>query len=340
MATESASWRWAWRRRFTYLTLAVTAVLISWGGWVTSIEAGLAVPDWPATFGSYDPFRTGMYDPNDPSVRWWRNVPVLAEHGHRLLGALVGMLTLTLAGWTWWADPRSWMRKLGLFAVVLVTTQGILGGLRVTEISSTLAAVHACTAQLFFALLVSMAVFTTDTWRNRSALLPDVPRARTLRTLAWAAAAGVYLQIVIGAMLRHSTQVLSGSFAILHIAGAFVVTGLLFGVFVYVQKHWTDYRPVRRTAWFVLGAVGVQFALGLAAYLVLIHESALQVRSTAQVALTVAHLVVGAALFTSTIALALWSHRLAPTASPTNFPGDTGAPKSEPVLPERRSTAA
>lgn len=338
MTNESAPWRWTWRRRFTYLTLAVTAALISWGGWVTSIEAGLAVPDWPATFGSYDPFRTGMYDPNDPSVRWWRNIPVLAEHGHRLLGALVGMLTLVLAGWTWWADPRSWMRKLGLFAVVLVTTQGVLGGLRVTEISSTLAAVHACTAQLFFALLVSMAVFTTDTWRLRRSILPDGPRARTMRILAWAAAAGVYLQIVIGAMLRHSTQVLSGSFAILHIAGAFVVTGLLFAAFVYVQKHWTDIRPLRRTAWFVLGAVGVQFALGLAAYLVLIHESAMQVRSTAQVVLTVAHLVVGAALFASTIALALWSHRLAP-ASVADFPGDTGAPESEPVLPERSPAA-
>ncbi|MFO8232187.1 MAG: hypothetical protein R6U20_05920, partial [Longimonas sp.] len=161
----------------------------------------------------------------------------------------------------------------------------------------------------------------------------------------WAAAAsrrsqfaGRRLQIVIGAMLRHSTQVLSGSFAILHIAGAFVVTGLLFAAFVYVQKYWTAYRPLRRTAWVVLGAVGVQFALGLAAYLVLIHESAMQIRSTMQVVLTVAHLVVGAVLFASTIALALWSHRLAPAAI-SNFPGDTGAPKSEPVLTERSRAA-
>ncbi|MES3629931.1 MAG: COX15/CtaA family protein [Longimonas sp.] len=334
MSEHTARWRWTWRRRFTYLTIAVTATLISWGGWVTSIEAGLAVPDWPATFGSYDPFRTGMYDPNDPSVRWWLNIPVLAEHGHRLLGALVGMLTMVLAGWTWWADSRNWMRKLGLFALFLVTAQGILGGLRVTELSSVLAAVHACTAQLFFALLVSMAIFTTDTWRNRRGLLPNTGRGRTMRALAWAAAIGVYIQIVVGAMLRHSTQTLSGSFAILHIAGAFVVTGLIFAAFVYVQKHWSDSQPVRLSAWVVLVAVGVQFALGLAAYLVLIHETALQVRSTAQVLLTVSHLVVGAILFVSTIALALWSHRLVPTTDEVQpaFAGDTGAPHSEPLL--------
>ena len=327
MSSSAVDWRWTWRRRFTYLTICITAVLISWGGWVTSIEAGLAVPDWPATFGSYDPFRTGM-------DAWWFNVPVLAEHGHRLIGAFAGLCMIVLAAWTWWADPRGWMRKLGLAALALITLQGILGGLRVTELSTVLAAVHACTAQIFFALLVGMAVFTTDTWRDRDTLLPDQAKSRTLRMLAWVTAFSVYLQIVVGAMLRHSTQTLSGSFAILHIAGAFIVTGLIFAVFVHVQKHWTDYRPVRRTAWVVLLTIGVQVALGLAAYLVLIHESTLQIRSTAQVVLTVSHLVVGAVLFTSTVVLALWVHRLedrSTTAEPA-LHGDAATTESEPVL--------
>src|SRR5690554_6485033 len=124
---------------YTIALYATTVVLIGWGGFVTSIDAGLAVPDWPTSFNSYDPF--------NPWPEWWTLTPVLAEHGHRLLGALVGLLTIGLAVWTWRFDERRWMRRLGFGALVLVILQGTLGGLRVVFASLDLAVVHACVAQ-------------------------------------------------------------------------------------------------------------------------------------------------------------------------------------------------
>jgi len=94
-----------WRFRFTLLTLVATLCLMAWGGFVTSLFAGMAVPDWPTSFGSLDPL--------NPRPEWWRITPVLAEHGHRLWGALVGLLTLILAAWTWKTDSRHFRRFTG-----------------------------------------------------------------------------------------------------------------------------------------------------------------------------------------------------------------------------------
>ena len=120
-----------WRYRFTVLTGLSTILLMAWGAFVTSINAGLAVPDWPSSFNSYDPF--------NPWPEWWKLTPVLAEHGHRLLGMLTGALTLILAVWTWIAEPRGWLKKLAIIALVLVSLQGVLGGLRVVWLSLDLA---------------------------------------------------------------------------------------------------------------------------------------------------------------------------------------------------------
>ena len=90
------------RKRFTIGTFTVAIGLLAWGAFVTSINAGMAVPDWPTSFNSYDPF--------NPWPEWWNITPVFAEHGHRLLGALVGFLTLTLAVWTWGTEFVVWGR--------------------------------------------------------------------------------------------------------------------------------------------------------------------------------------------------------------------------------------
>lgn len=334
MANSSLSW--AWRRRFLMLTILVTVTLISWGGFVTSIDAGMAVPDWPASFGSYDPFKTGLYDANNPEVRWWKSVPVLAEHGHRLLGALVGILTIIVAAWTWWADDRRWMRWLGVGALVLVSAQGLLGGLRVTKNSVALAAVHACTAQVFFALLVAMALFTTDAWRNRRGVLPDGAPASRLRLLSYVTVGALYLQIILGALLRHLGHGVDGVFAGVHITGAFVVTGLVLAVFIQVQKHFSDNALMRRMTWGMVSAVGLQFALGLAAYVVLLYESPEALRSVWQIALTVGHLVVGALLMGCTVATALLAWRKPQTA--TALSGD-GAARAQ-TLPDTPHVSA
>src|SRR5438477_11694578 len=111
-----------WLNRFAWLTAAATLLLICSGGMVTSKGAGLAVPDWPTTFG-YNMFLF-------PASKWIGGI--LFEHTHRLLASTVGFLTLILAAWLWKVEPRGWIRKLGLVAVVAVILQGILGGIRVT----------------------------------------------------------------------------------------------------------------------------------------------------------------------------------------------------------------
>ena len=328
---HSVSAETPWRRRFSVLTILTTIALISWGGFVTSINAGMAVPDWPATFGSYDPFRTGL-------DQWWTHTPVLAEHGHRLLGALVGILTTILAVWTWYADPRRWMRILGFSALALVIVQGVLGGVRVTENSVLLAMIHACMAQIFFALLVAMALFTTETWMRVRSTLSASPHARSFRILALTTTAAIYGQIVLGALLRHLGHGIDGAFAAIHITGAFVVTGLVFATFVYVQKHFAENDALTRWTWLMLGAIGLQFALGLAAYLVLLHEMSMALRTNLQIVLTAAHLVMGALLMGTAVATTLLALRAPESDAAQSTGGDATA--QEPIPTRAASVSA
>lgn len=293
MIDPSSERAWAWRFRYSVLSVLTTVALICWGGFVTSIEAGMAFPDWPTSLGSYN-----LINPID---RWWTVTPYLAEHGHRLIASVVGLLTIGLAGWTWWRDPRAWMRRLGFAALGLVIFQGILGGLRVVWVSLDLAIVHASVAQIFFAMLVAMTLFTSKTWRTRNGVLPDSDAARRLRRLASASTVVIYLQIVLGALLRHPGRGVDGVFAGLHVTGAFVVVGLVFAVFVVAQKHFAGNPVVRRATWVLLGAVALQFALGLVAYVLMLYEAPLGIRSGTQVVMTVAHLVGGALLFGASV---------------------------------------
>lgn len=278
---------------YTILTLLVTTVLIGWGGFVTSIDAGLAVPDWPSSFNSYDPF--------NPWPEWWTLTPVLAEHGHRLLGALVGLFTIGLALWTWFADSRRWMRILGVAALILVSVQGALGGLRVVWISLNLAVVHACVAQLFFALIACMALFNSRTWvdpaGDRSISAEKLNRSYRF---AMATAAVIYFQIILGALLRHPGTGIDTTLATLHIFGATAVTILLAILFF---RH----RPVLRgtTSGKLVTLLSViviaQVALGLTAYLVLLDERGMIMPSNLQVVVNTSHLVFGALLFSTSV---------------------------------------
>jgi cytochrome c oxidase assembly protein subunit 15 len=318
---EMSDFHWTWRRRFSLLTVFATVLLICWGGVVTSIGAGMAFPDWPTSLGSYNLI--------NPVGEWWTVPAYLAEHGHRLIASLVGMLTVGLAAWTWWADPRAWMRKLGIAAVVLVVLQGILGGLRVLWVSIDLAAVHACVAQLFFALLVGMTLFTTDTWRNQPGVSSNGAPGRRLRWLTYAATGGIYLQIVLGALLRHSGGGISPGFVAVHVTGAFAVVGLVLAVVLVAEKHFDDRPIIRRSAWALCGALGLQFALGLAALLVMLYADPESRLSLFSVLLTVGHLVVGALLFGASIVTTLLVAR-DPSTEPA--PEEMGATAREPVL--------
>ncbi len=285
------------RHRFTILTAATTVLLMSWGAFVTSIDAGLAVPDWPTSFDSYDPF--------NPWPDWWTITPVLAEHGHRLLGALVGFLTLILASWTIYSDHRWWMKILSLAVLITVMLQGVLGGLRVIWVSLNLAVIHACVAQIFFSSLVCMAIFTSRSWTSggpeRTLSVP-----RRVRVLAVVAAVAVFVQIIFGALLRHPGTGIDLLFAGVHIFWAFVVVALILASAQLIRsdEHGQPLGRARNTAVILLA---VQFMLGMTAFFVLLDEQGMVRPSNLQVIINSSHMVVGALLLGAVVGQATYA---------------------------------
>jgi cytochrome c oxidase assembly protein subunit 15 len=160
---------------------------------VTSRNAGLAVPDWPTTFG-YNMFLF-------PASKWVGGI--LFEHTHRLIASTVGLLTVALGAWLWRAEPRRSVRLLGVAAVGAVVLQGVLGGLRVTMLKDEIGIFHACLAHAFLGLLVLIALLTSRAWFNFAARLHASPIARSLRTIAFVTTALIYFQLVLGATMRH-----------------------------------------------------------------------------------------------------------------------------------------
>jgi heme a synthase len=160
---------------------------------VTSKNVGLAVPDWPTTFG-YNMFRF-------PVSKWVGGI--LFEHTHRLMGSLVGFLTIILAVWLWMREDRRWLRKLAVIAVVGVILQGILGGLRVTMMKDQIGIFHACVAQAFLGLLVFIALVTTKFWLSIADRHFGLQKSWANKTLAIAITAAIYVQLALGATMRH-----------------------------------------------------------------------------------------------------------------------------------------
>ncbi len=181
--------------RLALLTTAATFPLIFMGGLVTSHGAGMAVPDWPNTYG-YNMF---LFPPS----QWVGGI--FYEHTHRLMGTVVGMLSIALCFWAWRTDARRHVRWLATGVLGAVIFQGVLGGLRVVLVKLDLAVVHACFAQAFFCLAALTAVVTSRWWSLAPDLseTEDAGRGRRLVALAAAAVAVVYLQLIVGALMRH-----------------------------------------------------------------------------------------------------------------------------------------
>src|SRR2546423_11496237 len=136
--------RYRWLHGFAWFTSVATLLLICSGGMVTSKGVGLAVPDWPTTFG-YNMFLF-------PVSKWVGGI--FFEHTHRLIASTVGLLTIILSVWIRRVDPRRWMRNLGFAALGAVILQGVLGGLRVTMLKDEIGIFHALLAQAFLGMLV------------------------------------------------------------------------------------------------------------------------------------------------------------------------------------------
>lgn len=192
-----------WLNRFAWLTAVATLLLICSGGMVTSKGVGLAVPDWPTTFG-YNMFLF-------PVSKWIGGI--FFEHTHRLIASTVGLLTIILAVWLWFAESRRWVCALAVAAVGAVILQGILGGLRVTMLKDQIGIFHACLAQAFFALIVIIALVTSRSWTHP--VTGDLPPTDTFRTSKWLQQVAllttglVYVQLALGATMRHQHRDLS-----------------------------------------------------------------------------------------------------------------------------------
>ena len=183
----------SWLHKFAVCTAVATLFLICVGGIVTSKGVGMAVPDWPTTYG-YNMFAF-------PFSKWVGGV--FYEHSHRLVASGVGFLTTILAVWLWVKEERRWLRWLGLAAFIAVVGQGVLGGLRVTELMDELGIFHAALAQLFFVLVCAIALFTSRWW----GVTADRSHGRSGgQRYDWTLAAVtglIFAQLVVGAAMRH-----------------------------------------------------------------------------------------------------------------------------------------
>jgi cytochrome c oxidase assembly protein subunit 15 len=253
-----------WPHRWAVVLACATFPLLWVGGLVTTTDAGMAVPDWPSTFG-YNLF---LYP-----LSTWLSGPwdVFVEHGHRLLASAVGLISIALVVTFWRCDHRMWVRQLAVLALVLVMAQGVLGGMRVLLNQRAIAMVHGFSGPLFFALTVAMVVVTSRSWRE------SVPRfsgrtAAHVRRMAVAMCLLVYLQIMLGAVLRHvPVDAEPGTFALavrahLVLAGVLVlhVAALVWST----TRHLRGVRPLVGLSWALALLLFVQATLGATSWIV------------------------------------------------------------------------
>lgn len=263
-----------WLHRYAILVALSTWCLIFAGGMVTSTGSGLSVPDWPTTYGQ------NMF--TYPPSKWVGGI--FYEHGHRLIASSVGMLTIGLCVWLWLREPRRWLAKLGVVALLTVIAQGVLGGLTVKYLLPTPISVgHACLAQAFLCLTVSIAVFTSPSWKRTRPMRSGSSATGFVQTptVALMLVLLIFGQLMLGAIMRHTDSGL----AVLDFPKAY-------GQWVPALSEdavgrYNDYRrfeltipavTVQQIAWHMahrVGAITVAFAAAFACGCVIRRHSAL-----------------------------------------------------------------
>jgi heme a synthase len=306
------------RHRFAVLVAASTAVLIFAGGLVTSTESGLSVPDWPTTYG-YSMF-TFPLSKMVGGIKY--------EHSHRLIASTVGFLIVILAVWLWRAEPRAWVRRLGYIALAAVITQGVLGGITVLYyLPDPISIAHASLAQIVFSLTMTIAIVTSPGWIRGYAPRPEradaarasrgAPDDHVLQRIAVVSAAVIYIQIIVGATMRHTgaglaipdfplafghlippqwNERIAIHFA--HRVGALIATACVLATTGHVFYHHRDRSELVRPSILLLVLVATQVTLG-----------ALTVLSRKDVLINSLHVVTGGCVLATTVVLVLRAHR-------------------------------
>ena len=313
-------------RIYTALVALSTAVLIFAGGLVTSTESGLSVPDWPNTYGWF------MFAfPLEKMVGGIRY-----EHSHRLIASTVGFLILMLALWLWRAEPRRSVRNLGYIALAAVITQGILGGITVLwYLPAPISIAHASLAQIVFCLTVAIALFTSPGWSRAYAANGAAPDDRMLQKIAAVTTGWIYLQIVVGATMRHTGAGLAipdfplafgqlippqwdAKIAIhfAHRVGALVATGLILATTAHAFYHHRRRRELVRPSLLLLVLLAAQITLG-----------ALTVLTGKHYVINSLHVVTGAAVLVTSLVLTLRANR-------GRFPAGRSVPEAERFAPD------
>jgi cytochrome c oxidase assembly protein subunit 15 len=256
-----------WLRRFTKLVAAATLFLIFAGAMVTSTGSGLAVPDWPNTYGTF------MF--SFPMSKWVGGI--FYEHGHRLIASTVGFLVVLQAIWLQLREPKKFVRTLGWCSLAAVLVQGALGGITVLLLlPKSVSVSHAALAEIFFCINVSIAFFTSRWYEALKGMEKgDAPVA-----MSWALTAVVYLQILAGAVLRHlgaglaipdfplsfgkvvprftSPEILA---AFTHRAGGFIVATMVIFMAIRLMRYDREH-PLRGLGTLLLVIVAMQVLLG------------------------------------------------------------------------------
>lgn len=289
-----------WLRRFTKLVAVATLFLIFAGAMVTSTGSGLAVPDWPLSYGMLMPPMVGG---------------IFYEHGHRMIASAVGFLTVLQAIWLQWKEPKRFLRRLGWISVGAVCLQGLLGGITVLLLLPKAVSVsHAALAEIFFCINVSIAFFASNFYRSLSSMEKgDAPVK-----MAWTLTALVFAQIFAGAVMRHlgaglaipdfplsfgrivpafaSREIIA---AYVHRVGGFTVAAMTIAMAVRLLRYDTNH-PLSNLGHLLLIVVGAQVLLG--GYVIW---------SGKQPHITSLHVMTGAATLALSVVLTLSSRTLA-----------------------------
>jgi cytochrome c oxidase assembly protein subunit 15 len=278
--------------RFAVFVVCWTVLLLIAGALVTSNEAALSVPDWPLSYGTLTPPMFG-------GIRY--------EHSHRVIAAGLGVLTIALAVLIWVKDERRWLRWFGVIAVAGVVAQGILGGEVVRQLLHYwLPVMHACFAQIVFAAVLSIAVFTSRWWISDQKQWED-RGSISIHTLTLLNASIIFCQVFLGAGFRHKEIPIWP-----HLIGALTVLASVIWTAVILRKRFEGSRELSRGRILLHAVFGTQFILGGAAYWSRLTTADAPQPMPVMVTLTVLHTVVGALLLATSVYIVLLCYRLVP----------------------------